>query len=307
MKNNIIVRWFKSDKDEAILSKEQKEKFDFIMAKKQNQNIKNQIGMQMNKPKQIIQNPQNNNIPVNQMRNPMMANQFIPPNMPMNRNPMQNMGMMQNGMNMPNVPMNNFYQNPNFMMNQMMLQKQMGGQNPKMNMMNQPFPYQNQNMNFNNNQQKQMNMQEQNNNNFYEEKSTYGKFTCKFEILIPNDQEFQVVRRLIGSKGCNMKRIVDSCKSGDQIGVKLRLRGRGSGYKEGPENKESDDPLHLCISAKNQEGLKKACGLVTELINKIYEEYKKYCNKIGIVPLPKIANKIDGTNTFHNKNNMNHY
>lgn len=305
MKNNIIVRWFKSDKDESILSKEQKEKFDFIIAQKQSQNIKNQIGMQMNKPKQIIQNPQY--IPVNQMRNPMMANQFIPPNMPINRNPMQNMGMMQNGMNMPNVPMNNFYQNPNFMINQMMLQKQMGGQNPKMNMMNQPFPYQNQNMNFNNNQQKPMNMQDQNNNNFYEEKSTYGKFTCKFEILIPNDQEFQVVRRLIGSKGCNMKRIVDSCKSGDQVGVKLRLRGRGSGYKEGPENKESDDPLHLCISATNQEGLKKACGLVTELINKIYEEYKKYCNKIGIVPLPKIANRIDGTNTFHNKNNMNHY
>ena len=36
-------------------------------------------------------------------------------------NQYQNMGMMQNGMNMPNVPMNNFYQNPNFMINQMML------------------------------------------------------------------------------------------------------------------------------------------------------------------------------------------
>ena len=79
---------------------------------------------------------------------------------------------------------------------------------------------------------------------------------CKIcNMIIPNDQDFQVVRRLIGSKGCNMKKIVDSCKSGDQSNVKLRLRGRGSGYKEGPQNRESEDPLHLCISAKNQESL----------------------------------------------------
>lgn len=32
--------------------------------------------------------------------------------------------------------------------------------------------------------------------------------------------------------------------------IKLRLRGRGSGYKEGPNKAESDDPLHLCISCK---------------------------------------------------------
>ena len=147
-----------------------------------------------------------------------------------------------------------------------------------------------------------------NNNNIYEENSTYGKFTCKFEILIPNDQEFQVVRRLIGSKGCNMKKIVDSCKGPNDIGqgnVKLRLRGKGSGYKEGPQNKESDDPLHLCISAKNQDSLKKACGLVSELIGKIYEDYKKHCHKSGVPPLPKIANKIDGGNTVHIKNNNN--
>ena len=32
--------------------------------------------------------------------------------------------------------------------------------------------------------------------------------------------------------------------------LKLRLRGRGSGYKEGPEQLESEEELHLCISAK---------------------------------------------------------
>lgn len=37
------------------------------------------------------------------------------------------------------------------------------------------------------------------------------KFTCRFDIQIDNDKEFQVARRLIGAKGCNMKRILEVC------------------------------------------------------------------------------------------------
>lgn len=53
-----------------------------------------------------------------------------------------------------------------------------------------------------------------------------------------------------------MKRIIDmclaealDCKEPDLI--KLRLRGKGSGYKEGPEKRESNEPLHLCVSSKH--------------------------------------------------------
>ena len=64
-----------------------------------------------------------------------------------------------------------------------------------------------------------------------------------------------------------MKRIINKCKSkGEKETVKLRLRGRGSGYKEGPQNKESDEPLHLCISAKNQKKKKKACAKVDDKV-----------------------------------------
>ena len=134
------------------------------------------------------------------------------------------------------------------------------------------------------------------------EEKSYGKYTCKYEILIPNDKEFQVARRLIGSKGCNMKKILNECKANNNINenIKLRLRGRGSGYKEGPQNKESDEPLHLCISAKNQEKKKKACAKVDDLLNKIYEEYKKYCFKNNITPVaPQLANRIDCGNSLH--------
>ena len=106
-----------------------------------------------------------------------------------------------------------------------------------------------------------------------------------------------------------MKKIIDECKLIEpnwNDNVKLRLRGKGSGYKEGPLNKESDEPLHLCISAKNQEGMKKACECVNELLNNIYEDYKNYCSKIGINPVSKIAKLIDGGNINH-KGNINNF
>lgn len=66
-----------------------------------------------------------------------------------------------------------------------------------------------------------------------------GKFTSKFWIQIENDTDFQVAQRLVGAKGCNIKRIIDFCSKGTHgiylnDSVKLRLRGKGSGYKEGP-------------------------------------------------------------------------
>lgn len=123
-------------------------------------------------------------------------------------------------------------------------------------------------------------------------KGTSGKYTCRFEILIENDKDFQVARKLIGSKGCNMKRIVENCSGLNEYSdVKLRLRGRGSGYKEGPYNRESDDPLHLCISSRNQEKYLQACQLVQDLIATVFEEYKKYCAKQNKTPVPKLALK----------------
>ena len=55
--------------------------------------------------------------------------------------------------------------------------------------------------------------------------------------------------------------------------VKLRLRGRGSGYKEGPENLESIEPLHLCVSSRYFDIYSTACRFVENLLLGIYEEY----------------------------------
>lgn len=107
------------------------------------------------------------------------------------------------------------------------------------------------------------------------------KYTCRFIIGIENDKEFQVARRVIGAKGANMKRIVK------QTEAKLRLRGTGSGYFEGAGQKESSEPLQLCISCTNGDHYKMAVRQVEELLKRVYDEYRSYCRENG-QPIPDL-------------------
>mmetsp|Transcript_118250 Transcript_118250/g.339245 ORF Transcript_118250/g.339245 Transcript_118250/m.339245 type:complete len:467 (+) Transcript_118250:180-1580(+) len=107
------------------------------------------------------------------------------------------------------------------------------------------------------------------------------KYTCRFLIGIDNDKDFQVARRIIGAKGANMKRIVKMSEA------KLRLRGIGSGYFEGAGQKESQEPLQLCISCTSPEGYRTAVQQVDELLKRVYEEYKMFCRDNGM-PVPDL-------------------
>jgi hypothetical protein len=102
-----------------------------------------------------------------------------------------------------------------------------------------------------------------------------GKFQCQFIIQIEEDTKFRVVRNLIGVAGANMKAI------NQETNAKLRLRGRGSGFKEGPENKESTDDLMLCISCDDPERFAVAKQRVTEILEDVYAKYKVFCEKTG--------------------------
>lgn len=113
------------------------------------------------------------------------------------------------------------------------------------------------------------------------------KFTCRYDIQIEN-KEFKVGKKIIGTGGKNMKAIINKChelaktmlidhkkdKPGDF--AKLRLRGKGSGYKEGSRNQESNEPLHLCVSSKYKQTYEKACELTEKLIKDVYEQYYKF-------------------------------
>jgi hypothetical protein len=52
--------------------------------------------------------------------------------------------------------------------------------------------------------------------------------------------DFQLAKKIIGAKGSNMKKILENClrgwKTKEPDLLKLRLRGIGSGFKEGPHD-----------------------------------------------------------------------
>lgn len=80
-----------------------------------------------------------------------------------------------------------------------------------------------------------------------------------------------------------MKRIIDECKYKiKSFGpfanetVKLRLRGKGSGFKEGQEQIESQDPLNLCVSSKDKDKYDHACNEVSKLLIQVYKEYQRF-------------------------------
>ena len=294
-----------------------------------NNNANNNLDIKMNMNMNI------NNININTTMNPMNQNQNMMgiPNMQylqllqlskMNMNKPNNniipqgmvpqgMGMMTNYIFNPMGQMQFPHQNPINPLNMLINKQNLNNNIQLINNMNNNLNNNNNNKNplINSNFQQINNLQFKNlqNNNFnpnknqnkninINEEKNFGKYTCKYEILIANDKDFQIARRLIGNKGCNMKNIINECKlSKDSEGIKLRLRGKGSGYKEGPEKQESDEPLHLCISSKNSEELKKACLLVDELLKNIQEDYKEYCQKNNIIPShTEIAKRIENKN-----------
>ncbi|CEG38865.1 cleavage and polyadenylation specificity factor cpsf30-like [Plasmopara halstedii] len=96
-------------------------------------------------------------------------------------------------------------------------------------------------------------------------------FLEKLIVGIENDSEFGVTRRIIGPAGSNMKRI--SVEAGGN--AKIRVRGRGSGSKEGgPE--DVDEPLMVLVSAENERSFRIACSLTTELLAAIHRDYQMF-------------------------------
>mmetsp|Transcript_77462 Transcript_77462/g.205640 ORF Transcript_77462/g.205640 Transcript_77462/m.205640 type:complete len:419 (-) Transcript_77462:119-1375(-) len=102
-----------------------------------------------------------------------------------------------------------------------------------------------------------------------------GKRQCQFMIGIEEEPHFQVKQKILGRHGQHMKSIAE------KTGAKLRLRGRGSGFLEGPEQQESSDPLMLCVSAPNAWAYQEAKRLVRELLEGVHVAYGGFCTQAG--------------------------
>ncbi|MCQ2816947.1 MAG: hypothetical protein MJ252_06755 [archaeon] len=110
------------------------------------------------------------------------------------------------------------------------------------------------------------------------------KFVAQYFVQIENDSEFQVTKILIGNNGVLLRKIiVDNCINFNDYSTKIRLRGRGSGYKEGPRNVESNDPLELCVSSLNYNSFIRCCFHIENILRSIYYQYYVYQCKVNFM------------------------
>jgi len=108
------------------------------------------------------------------------------------------------------------------------------------------------------------------------------KFLCRYIVGIEQNRSFNVVRKLLGDHGSHMKEIAES------TGAKLRIRGRGSGFKEGPENVEANDPLMICISATSSKGFVDSTKDVESLLKHVHNQYCAFCEERNL-PRPNLV------------------
>ena len=106
------------------------------------------------------------------------------------------------------------------------------------------------------------------------------KYVSRYIVQIENEKNFPVTKMLIGNSGKLLRNIiVRNCISNGDRTTKIRLRGKGSGYKEGPKKEESNDPMELCISSLNLLSYLKCSHDIENLLRNVYYQYYLYqCN-----------------------------
>jgi hypothetical protein len=113
------------------------------------------------------------------------------------------------------------------------------------------------------------------------------KNTCRF--IVPNeiasDGPFKAAKVLIGRGGQNMRQIAEATSA------KIRVRGKGSGHLEGPNNAESTDPLMCCISCPDTRGYEEAKLRVTRIFEQMFTQFRAHCEKQG-KPIPDLYMQI---------------
>jgi hypothetical protein len=92
-------------------------------------------------------------------------------------------------------------------------------------------------------------------------------------IYLHKPKDFDIVPKLIGSRGCNMIEIMEATSA------KLRIRGKGSGHYEVDGVREAPVPLMLAITANKDEPdlFILAVKMAIMKLEDLYVEFRRYC------------------------------
>ncbi|CAG9335243.1 unnamed protein product [Blepharisma stoltei] len=112
------------------------------------------------------------------------------------------------------------------------------------------------------------------------------KYVAKFPINIIEESGFHLKEKILGAKGCNFRKIVEIC-------------ARGSHLPEKPKHlvslklEKKEGIFQIILSSKFLDKFQQCENLVYELVNVIYEEYKRYCEKQGTSPPDLRVRKVE--------------
>lgn len=81
---------------------------------------------------------------------------------------------------------------------------------------------------------------------------------------------YDIKRKLLGNNASTIIKIVDEL--GSKHTIRVRIRGQGSGFLEGPQNVEFAQPLHFNISAENEQLLAAVVGRIKLLVDQVRNE-----------------------------------
>eukprot|EP00602_Paraphysomonas_sp_CaronLab_P001533 CAMPEP_0185030436 /NCGR_PEP_ID=MMETSP1103-20130426/17406_1 /TAXON_ID=36769 /ORGANISM="Paraphysomonas bandaiensis, Strain Caron Lab Isolate" /LENGTH=646 /DNA_ID=CAMNT_0027565573 /DNA_START=216 /DNA_END=2154 /DNA_ORIENTATION=+ len=98
------------------------------------------------------------------------------------------------------------------------------------------------------------------------------KFSQNVPVNIPfTGDGFGVRKRLLGPQASKIHAVVN--EFGSQQTIKVRLRGIGSGFREGPNREEAPEPLHFVVSVNEEQLLQPVCASVQKVIDSARSEY----------------------------------
>jgi len=121
------------------------------------------------------------------------------------------------------------------------------------------------------------------------------RFTCKFVFGgfdLERDADFELVPRLIGRGGANMRDIAKACDG------KVRIRGRGSGHREQQKGRssleEADVPLQIALSCRDKDSFEEGRKRLLSLLQFISMHFERYCRRKGVDPAPALFSVVRG-------------
>jgi len=105
----------------------------------------------------------------------------------------------------------------------------------------------------------------------------------RFKVGIKQDDDFNLMRRLLVPGGGHIKRIAQLSNA------KLKLTASGTGHPESVQREiKSNDPVFICIWSAYTSSLEKARAHVETLLPKLHEDYRTFCSKRGF-PVPQLT------------------